>query len=139
MSVFYLLTLNYSLMITKIVELPVCILPAWMLRMALLEPMACQSLGSVEAAVIAKHKGWAINLGGGFHHADRSSGCGFCVYPDITFITHYMEKWYGMKKFMIIDLDAHQGNGHELDHTDPEKHFIIDAYNHGIFPGDSKA
>lgn len=42
-----------------------------------------------------KHK-WAINLGGGFHHATRSSGGGFCIYPDITFITHYLELWCGL-------------------------------------------
>ena len=139
MSPYYLLSLNYSLMVTKVIELPLCILPGWLCRMLLLEPMACQSLGSVEAAVIAKHRGWAVNLGGGFHHASRNRGSGFCVYPDITFVTHYMEKWYGMKKFMIIDLDAHQGNGHEHDHSDPTRHFIVDAYNHNIFPGDEPA
>jgi histone deacetylase 11 len=70
----YLFVLNYSIKVCKIVELPVCFLPAWTLRMRLLEPMACASLGSVEAAVIAKHRGWAINLGGGFHHARRDNG-----------------------------------------------------------------
>ena len=107
--------------------------------MRLLEPMACASLGSVEAAVIAKHRGWAINLGGGFHHARRDDGQGFCVYPDITFVTHYMEKWFGFKKFMIIDLDAHQGNGHARDHMDKTKFYVFDMYNHRIFPGDQYA
>ena len=107
MSPMYLLALNYSVMVVKAIELPICFLPCWILRMRLLEPMACASLGSVEAACIARHKGWAINLGGGFHHATRSSGSGFCIYPDITFVTHYMEKWHGIKKFLIVDLDAH--------------------------------
>ena len=107
--------------------------------MRLLEPMACASLGSVEAACIARHKGWAINLSGGFHHASRSRGEGFCIYPDITFVTHYMELWHGLKKFLIIDLDAHQGNGHERDHPDSSKVYILDAYNFGIYPGDDYA
>ena len=103
----YLFSLNYATKIAKIIEIPVCILPSWVLRMRVLEPMACASLGSVEAACIAKLKGWAVNLGGGFHHALRSEGSGFCIYPDITMVSHYMEKWYGLKKIMIIDLDAH--------------------------------
>ena len=107
--------------------------------MRLLDPMQRATQGSVDAACIAREKGWAINLSGGYHHATRDQGGGFCVYPDITFITHYMEKWFGFKRFLIIDLDAHQGNGHERDHKDREKYYIIDAYNHSIYPGDQVA
>lgn len=40
---------------------------------------------------------------------------------------------------MIIDLDAHQGNGHERDHINRRDVFIVDAYNHNIYPGDDEA
>ena len=40
---------------------------------------------------------------------------------------------------MIIDLDAHQGNGHERDHLNNEDVYIVDAYNHRIYPGDIDA
>ena len=50
-----------------------------------------------------------------------------------------MEEWFGYKRFLIIDLDAHQGNGHERDHIDKDKFYIIDAYNHQIYPGDEVA
>jgi histone deacetylase 11 len=129
MSKKYLLSLNYTYFVCKAVEMPIP-LPAWTLRLRLLEPMQCASLGSVEAACMALKHRWAINLCGGFHHATRCSGGGFCIYPDITFITHYLELWFKITKFMIIDLDAHQGNGHERDHQDREKYYIIDAYNH---------
>lgn len=121
------------------VELPLFFLPAWTLRMRLLDPMMRATRGSVDAACIARHKGWAINLSGGYHHATRYTGGGFCIYPDITFVTTYMEQWYGYRRFLIIDLDAHQGNGHERDHTDTNKFYIIDAYNHNIYPGDDVA
>lgn len=29
-------------------------------------------------------RGWAINLGGGFHHCCATEGGGFCAYADIT-------------------------------------------------------
>lgn len=40
---------------------------------------------------------------------------------------------------MIIDLDAHQGNGHERDALNDPDIYIIDAYNHGIYPNDVEA
>lgn len=101
--------------------------------------MTLGSKGSVEAAYLAMNRGWAINLSGGFHHASKDNGEGFCVIPDITFITHCLRRIYKIKKILIIDLDAHQGNGHERDHIDDPNTEIIDAYNHRIYPGDRYA
>jgi histone deacetylase 11 len=42
-------------------------------------------------------------------------GGGFCVFADITMAVKAVQKYNGVKKAMIIDLDAHQGNGHERD------------------------
>lgn len=50
-----------------------------------------------------------------------------------------MELWHGYKRFLIIDLDAHQGNGHARDHMDRNKYCIFDVYNHYIYPGDEDA
>lgn len=90
MSSWYLFKLNFTIQICQAVEMPLP-LPGWLLRMKLLDPMACATQGSVQAACLARIHGWAINLGGGFHHATHCSGEGFCIYPDITFITKYME------------------------------------------------
>ena len=40
---------------------------------------------------------------------------------------------------MIIDLDAHQGNGHERDFINDKNVFIVDMYNHNIYPADRYA
>lgn len=40
---------------------------------------------------------------------------------------------------LIIDLDAHQGNGHERDFMNDPLCYIIDAYNPHIYPGDMYA
>ena len=50
-----------------------------------------------------------------------------------------MEEWFNYRRFLIIDLDAHQGNGHKRDHRNKDKYYIIDAYNHQIYPGDQIA
>ena len=40
---------------------------------------------------------------------------------------------------MIIDLDAHQGNGYQRDMIYDDDIFIVDAYNHYVYPGDQNA
>jgi histone deacetylase 11 len=83
--------------------------------------------------------GWTVNLSGGFHHASFSNGGGFCIYPDISLAVHYLKTRKNIVKVMIIDLDAHQGNGHERDHIGDENVFIADFYNHYIYPDDQIA
>ena len=80
-----------------------------------------------------------MNLSGGFHHASTGGGGGFCIYPDITLIVHYLRSRMDKKKIMIIDLDAHQGNGYERDFLDDHGVYIIDFYNHSIYPNDTTA
>ncbi|CAD5187883.1 unnamed protein product [Musa acuminata subsp. malaccensis] len=50
-----------------------------------LYPYRKQVRGSILAAKIAIERGWAINVGGGFHHCSAEKGGGFCVYA----IFHY--------------------------------------------------
>ena len=39
---------------------------------------------------------------------------------------------------MIIDLDAHQGNGYQRDYVLNHNIYIVDFYNHKIYPQDSE-
>ena len=55
-----------------------------------------------------------FNLGGGFHHAQADKGEGFCLINDIAIAIEKFRKLKRAKKFMIIDLDFHQGNGNLL-------------------------
>lgn len=52
-----------------------------------------------------------------------------------------MRRWYPNKvhRVMIIDLDAHQGNGHERDFINDEEIYIVDFFNPSIYPGDKYA
>lgn len=66
--------------------------------------------GTILAGELAVEKGWAINLGGGFHHCSSEKGGGFSPYADITILIHCLFKCFTdkIKKVMIVDLDAHQ-------------------------------
>lgn len=45
----------------------------------------------------------------------------------------------GISKVMIVDFDAHQGNGHERDFINDERVYIMDMYNRWIYPNDREA
>ena len=68
--------------------------------------------GTVLAAAYALHSGGIVfNLGGGFHHARPDKGAGFCLINDIAIAIQKMRKKGKAQKFVIIDLDYHQGDG----------------------------
>lgn len=119
--------------------MPLCFIPGFLLRWRVLNPMLLATEGTILASLAALKLKWAINLSGGYHHASFNRGGGFCVYPDISLAVHYLQSRLGIQKVMIIDLDAHQGNGHERDHLKRDDVFIVDFYNHDIYPGDSYA
>lgn len=100
-----------------------------------------QTGGSILAGKLALERGWSINLGGGFHHCSARKGGGFCIYADITLLIHFLFKYYSdrVKKIMIVDLDAHQGNGHERDFKNNPNIYILDVFNKNIYPNDAEA
>lgn len=136
----YLDSLTWSVNVARITEVPfvACFCNCFVQRLVL-RPMRYQTAGSIIAADLALDRGWAINIGGGFHHCSANAGGGFCVYADITLAIQYMFRDRGIQKAMIIDLDAHQGNGHERDFQGDSRVYILDAYNRGIYPKDTEA
>jgi acetoin utilization deacetylase AcuC-like enzyme len=55
--------------------------------------------------------GLACNLAGGTHHAFPDRGEGFCVFNDIAVAIRALQAEDPYYHLMVIDLDAHQGNG----------------------------
>jgi len=53
----------------------------------------------------------AINICGGWHHAFENKGRGFCIFNDIAIVANYFLKRKNIKRIMIIDYDAHHGDG----------------------------
>ncbi|XP_057957857.1 histone deacetylase 2 isoform X8 [Malania oleifera] len=136
----YLKSLKSSLNVSIIVEVPpVALLPNCLVQKKVLYPFRKQVGGTILAAKLAKERGWAINVGGGFHHCSHEKGGGFCAYADISLCIHYAFVRLNISRVMIIDLDAHQGNGHEMDFSDDRRVYILDMYNPGIYPFDFEA
>ncbi|XP_054339708.1 histone deacetylase 11 isoform X1 [Pongo pygmaeus] len=134
----YLNELKWSFAVATITEIPpVIFLPNFLVQRKVLRPLRTQTGGTIMAGKLAVERGWAINVGGGFHHCSSDRGGGFCAYADITLAIQFLfERVEGISRATIIDLDAHQGNGHERDFMDDKRVYIMDVYNRHIYPGD---
>ena len=66
-----------------------------------------------------------VCIGGNKHHAKPAYGEGFCIYNDNAFLAKYLMTKYGLDRILILDTDAHQGNGTcEYFYSDPRVLFI---------------
>jgi acetoin utilization protein AcuC len=79
----------------------------------------------------------AISLGGGMHHAQRNYGEGFCVYNDVAFCGLYLMKTYELERILILDTDAHAGNGTSDYFYEDPRVLLIDLHQdpRSLYPG----
>lgn len=130
----YLASLNDSTAVARVAEVPpLSSVPNSILQRIVLNPMRYATAGTVQAAELAQKEGWAINIGGGFHHAKPKSGEGFCYYNDLALAVKTVQEKNPHAKIMIVDLDAHQGNGTSKCTEKNSNVFIVDAYNNSIY------
>ena len=68
--------------------------------------------GTIQATRLALHgRSVAVNLGGGYHHACRDCGMGFCIFNDIAIAVARLRAKGFSEPVLVIDLDLHDGNG----------------------------
>jgi acetoin utilization deacetylase AcuC-like enzyme len=78
---------------------------------ALVEATLLGCGGTLEAAQLALRNGVACSIGGGFHHAHRDHGEGFCILHDVAIALARLLHDGTIQRVMVIDLDVHDGNG----------------------------
>jgi histone deacetylase 11 len=139
----YLQQLTHSRQIAAALELPsLAWVPSGILDRHVLQPMRLATMGTVIAAQAALSHGIGINLAGGYHHASRDRGSGFCVYSDIAIAIASLRQsgqLTATDAIAIIDLDAHQGNGIARIFENDRSVHILDMYNRDIYPQDDRA
>nr|WP_308426206.1 histone deacetylase [Shewanella hanedai] len=67
--------------------------------------------GTVLTAKLAIEHGVAIHLSGGYHHAHKDFGSGFCLFNDLVLAAHFALQSENIDKVLIIDSDVHHGDG----------------------------
>jgi len=62
---------------------------------------------------------------GGLHHATKNYGEGFCIYNDVAICAENLKRKFNTERILILDTDAHAGNGTcEIFYQDPKVLFI---------------
>ena len=129
--------------IAQILEIPALAnVPNFILNNMILKPMKLAVMGTYMAAGEALQQQIAINLSGGYHHTNCEAGEGFCIYSDIGYAIYKLRaegRLQSPDPILIIDLDAHQGNGLERIFMEDRSVHFFDVYNQDIYPQDTVA
>ena len=93
--------------------------------------------GSLDAAdlIITGESHFAVNWGGGLHHAKKSEASGFCYVNDIVVCILELLKVY--PRVLYLDIDVHHGDGVEeaFYHTNRVMTVSFHQYEDEFFPG----
>ncbi len=124
--------------ILQALEIPyIPLLPFSMIDKRILLPMRWGVAGTIEATKDALKGNNAWNLSGGYHHATPRDSEGFCIYNDIGIALQEalaVGLIGGADKILIVDIDAHHGNGNAYTFMDNPNVTILDIYNNDVYP-----
>lgn len=68
------------------------------------------------------------------HHAEPGRGMGFCVFNNVSITAEFLRKSYGLNRILIIDFDAHHGNGTQEAFYDTDEVLVLSLHQRDIFP-----
>ena len=72
------------------------------------------------------------------HHAERDRAMGFCIFNNVALGARYLKERYGVKRTMIVDIDAHHGNGIQAAFYDSHEVLYVSMHQFPGFPGTGK-
>lgn len=67
------------------------------------------------------------------HHAEQGMALGFCFLNNVAVAARYWQQAHGRRKIMIIDWDAHHGNGIQAAFEEDPEVFYISLHEHPTF------
>jgi acetoin utilization deacetylase AcuC-like enzyme len=70
------------------------------------------------------------------HHAGKYRACGFCLFNNIAIAAKHLISHYNLERILILDIDAHHGNGTQEAFYDTDKVLFISLHEDPTtFPG----
>ncbi|MCR4314808.1 MAG: histone deacetylase [Planctomycetes bacterium] len=69
------------------------------------------------------------------HHATPASAMGFCLFNNIAIAARYAQKERGFERALIVDFDAHHGNGTQDIFYDDGTVGFFSTHQHPLYPG----
>ena len=68
------------------------------------------------------------------HHAESDQGMGFCIFNNVVIAARYAQKELGIRKILVLDWDAHHGNGTEDAFYEDNDVLFISIHQDGLEP-----
>jgi acetoin utilization deacetylase AcuC-like enzyme len=68
------------------------------------------------------------------HHAEAGRGLGFCIINNVAVTAQYLVDRYDLERILILDFDAHHGNGTQQLFYESSKILFISIHQRSIFP-----
>jgi histone deacetylase 11 len=113
----YLSSLSSAQVVARALEIQaLTLVPSGLRERHILGPMRLAVQGTIDAMEVALREGFVFHLGGGFHHTFATRGEGFCLYADAAIAIRSLRARHLLSDtdtILIVDLDAHRGNGCE--------------------------
>lgn len=72
------------------------------------------------------------------HHAEPNRGMGFCIFNNVALGSRYLQHRYGVKRVMVVDIDAHHGNGTQVAFYETDEVLAVSTHQFPGFPGTGK-
>lgn len=69
------------------------------------------------------------------HHALRDQAMGFCIFNNVAIGACYAQRHCGLSRVLIVDWDAHHGNGTEAIFVGDESILYFSAHQSPFYPG----
>lgn len=82
--------------------------------------------------------GFSLNRPPG-HHAEPGRGMGFCIFNNVAITAEYLRSRYHLNRILILDFDAHHGNGTQEVFYDTDEVLFVSVHQRDIFPFSGKA
>ena len=100
---------------------------------------ACQAVGGVfslldKLLATSSRRGFAAVRPPG-HHAEPDKAMGFCLFNNTALGACYLKHVWGLKRVMIVDIDAHHGNGTQAAFYGSKEVLYVSMHQFPCYPG----
>ncbi|MGM7319534.1 histone deacetylase family protein [Idiomarina sp. ST10R2A5] len=101
---------------------------------SLLQRTLTSAGGTLLTTELALTRGIAIHFSGGYHHAHKDWGSGFCLINDLAIACNELLLKYPSLKIAILDTDVHQGDGTATLFANDDRVFTCSLHGERNFP-----
>ncbi len=69
------------------------------------------------------------------HHAEPDRPMGFCLFNNVALGACYLKRRWGLSRVMVVDIDAHHGNGTQQAFYDSDEVLFVSCHEFPAYPG----